>query len=77
MKACGISKIDSPYFSLAIRKNPVKVVIESPDLIPENFMRQPDPPPPEPDKKAIGDALKSGKSIPGARLEQSERLDIR
>lgn len=77
MQKCGISKIESPYFSIAIRKNPASVVIDDPNVIPAEFMRQPEPPPPAPDKKAIAEAIKSGKSIPGARLEQSERLDIR
>lgn len=76
MRACGISKIESPYLSVSIRKNPVSVVIDNSDAIPPEYMRQPEPPPPSPDKKAIAEAIKSGKEIPGAHTEQSERVHI-
>lgn len=77
MKAAGISKIECPYFVLAIRKNPPKVVIDNDELIPETFMVQPPAPPPHADKKAILDELKTGNEVPGVHMEQGERLDIR
>lgn len=77
MQKCGISKIESPYFSIAIRKNPASVVIDDPNVIPAEFMRQPEPPPPAPDKKALAEALKKGLEVPGVHLEQSERVEIR
>jgi hypothetical protein len=77
MQHAGIQKIESPYFTLAIRSNPPAVVIDEPDLIPAEFMRQPDPPPPSPDKAAIKEAIKAGEEVPGARLAQGVRLDIK
>lgn len=77
MQACEIHRIDSPWFTLSRKKNPPKVVIDNKDAIPAEFMRFPEPPPPEPDKKLIAEVLKDGGTITGAHLEHSERLDIR
>lgn len=77
MEKAGISKIECPHFKLAIRENPPAVVIDMPGEIPEAFMRQPEPPPPAPDKKAIGEALKAGQVVPGAHLERGKRLEIK
>jgi hypothetical protein len=40
-------------------------------------MRQPEPPPAAPDKKAIAEAIKEGREVPGAMLAQGTRLDIK
>lgn len=77
MARTGITKIECPYFKLAIRDNPPAVVIDAESQIPEEFMRQPETPPPAPDKKAIAEALKAGKDVPGARLERGQRLEIK
>lgn len=77
MLRTGISKIECPYFKLAIRDNPPSVVIDAAGSIPAEFMRQPEPPPPTPDKKAITDALKAGQVVSGAHLERSQRLEIK
>lgn len=80
MQAAGITKIDSPYFTLAIKKNPPSVVIDSENLIPAQYMRTPEPPPPPkaaPDKVAIAAAIKAGKEVPGAHSSQGERLEIK
>jgi len=53
------------------------VVIDEPGLIPAAYMRQPDPPPPAPDKAAIGAALKAGLDIPGAHIDTRQHLQIR
>jgi hypothetical protein len=80
MQAAGISKVESPYFVLQVKKNPPTVVIDSENLIPAKFMRTPEPlppPKPAPDKKAIADAIKAGGEVPGAHVEQYERLEIK
>jgi hypothetical protein len=77
MEIAGVKKIDCPHFALAIKSNPASVDIFEPGLIPAEFMRQPEPPPPSPDKTAIKDALKAGVEVPGAMLAQGTRLDIR
>lgn len=77
MVRCEISKIDSPYFSLTIKKNPPSVVIDDAGQIPGEFYVYPEAPPPHPDKTAIAAALKAGQEISGAHLEQGVRLDIK
>jgi len=77
MTRTGITKIECPHFKISVRDNPASVRVIDESAIPANFMRQPDPPPPAPDKKAIGDALKAGVEVPGCTLERSQRLDIK
>ncbi len=77
MLLAGIQKIESPYFVLSIKNNPPSVAIDEPGLIPAEFMKQPEPPPLSPDKKAIADAIKAGREVPGARLLRGVRLDIK
>lgn len=77
MQMAGIQKIDSPYFTLSVKNNPGSVVINEPRLVPAEFMRQPDPPPPAPDKKAIAEALKAGRDVPGCHLVNGQRLEIK
>lgn len=73
----GIQKIEGPHFVIKIAANPPSVVIDDERQIPPAFLKTPEPPPPQPDKKAIGDALKSGADVPGARLVRGKRVDIR
>lgn len=80
MQACGISKIESPEFTLSVQKNPPAVIIDNEEAISEAFMVTPPPPPPpvpRPDKKAIADAIKAGTIVEGAHLEQGFRLKVR
>lgn len=77
MQLAGVQKIEGPYFKLAQRENPPAVIIDEPGLIPAEFMRQPDPPPPAPDKTAIKEALKAGAEVPGAHLARGVRLEIK
>lgn len=77
MEKAGISKIECPYFRIAVRENPPAVVIDMQGEIPQEFMKQPEPPPPSPDKKAIAEAIKAGRSVPGAHLERGKRIEIK
>lgn len=78
MALAGISRIENAELVLAIRKNPPSVVIDDAAQIPAEYMREPEPPPPPaPDKKRIGDALKAGTAVPGCRIEQGQRLEIK
>ena len=72
-----ITKIDSPWFKIAVRDNPPKVICDAIELVPEKFLRQPPPPPPEIDKKLVAAALKDGKVVSGCHLEQGKRLEIK
>lgn len=77
MKVAGVQKIDCPHFAIKIAANPPAVCIDDDRQIPATFWRTPEPPPPMVDKKAIGEALKAGGEVPGARLVRGQRLDIR
>ncbi|MBW7657724.1 siphovirus Gp157 family protein [Tepidimonas charontis] len=77
LQACGITKIECPWFVVAIRKNPPSAEIVDEALLPERFLVAPPPPPPRPDKRAILEALKAGEEVPGARLTQGVRVEIR
>lgn len=77
MTFAGISKIECPYFKIAIQDNPPSVVIDDLGSLPSDYMRQPEPPPPAPDKKLIAQAIKDGFNVPGAHLEVGKRLVIK
>ena len=76
LAACGIQRVEGPGIALSWRKSSA-VVIDEPGLIPAEFMRQPEPPPPAPDKRAIGDAIKAGAEVPGAHIETRSNLQIK
>lgn len=77
MQACGITKIESPHFSLAVQKNPAAVVVFDEGQVPEKFMVQKPPPPPQLDKVAIKAAIQAGEEVPGCKLEQGVRLAVK
>lgn len=80
MQASGISKIESPYFSLIVKKNPPTVVIDNEADIPSDYKvtpPAPPPPPPRVDKAEIARAFKAGKVVPGCHVEQRERLEVK
>lgn len=77
MQYAGIHKVDSPYFKISVRDNPPSVLINEPGLIPNEYMRQPEPPPPAPDKKLIAQAIKDGVDVPGAHLVRTQRIEIK
>ena len=77
MRHAGISKISSsPLFVISVRATPAAVEIQDADLIPAEFMRTPEPPPPALDKVAIRDALKAGRDVPGCRMVAGVRLHV-
>ena len=77
MEVVGVKKVSSPWFVLAVQNNPVAVAIIDPAAVPDAFLRQPEPPPPAPDKTAIKAAWASGTPVPGTRLVTGTRLSIR
>lgn len=77
MERAGISKIECPYFALAIRENPPTVIIDDASQLPNEYLRVPPLPEPEPDKKAILAAIKDGKAVPGAHVERRKKLEIK
>lgn len=77
MRLAGISKIESPHFAISVRKNPPAVDVFEPGLVPADYMKDPPPPPPEIDRKLVMQALKEGFDVPGCRLTQGERVEIK
>jgi hypothetical protein len=77
MMVAGVQKIECPHFRLAVRENPPAVEVYEPGLIPAEFMRQPEPPPPAIDKAAIKEAIKAGQDVPGCKLSRGMRLEIK
>lgn len=77
LQACGITKMECPQFSIRIASNPPSVDVFDEGQIPAQFMKQPEPPPPSPDKTAIKSALNSGVDVPGCRLVRGQRIEIK
>jgi hypothetical protein len=77
LEVAGVSKIECPHFAITIQKNPPSVDVFEPSLVPAEFMRQAAPPPPTIDKTAIKEAIKAGREVPGAMLQQATRLVIK
>lgn len=70
MELSGTSQLKSPLATFSIADGAESVEIVNADMIPDTYRRELGPPPP--DKRAIKDALKAGKSVPGARLTKGE-----
>ena len=76
MHAANITKIEHPEFKLSLRNSPPRIVIDDEKLIPIAYLRQPEPPPPAPDKKAILADIKQGVIVDGCHVEQGQTLVI-
>lgn len=77
MQAANIQKIECPWFTLSIAKNPAAVVIEDEALIPVAYMTDPPKPAAVPDKALIKKALQDGHDVNGAKLVQGVRLAVK
>lgn len=79
MERAGIEKIECPLFRLTIKKNPPSVELLDTSALPAEFWHTPEPKPPvaAPDKTAIKTALAAGVVVPGARLVQGTRLEVK
>lgn len=79
MLRMGMDKIECSLFSLSIKKNPPAVDVFDPLSLPKEYWRTPEPKPPipVPDKKALLDVLKDGQAVPGVRLTQGTRLEVK
>lgn len=76
MRSAGVHKVETPLLRLTVRDNPPAVVVFDAAQVPDEFMRQPEPSPPAPDKTAIKEAIKGGRDVPGTRLVINQRLEI-
>ena len=78
MQANGISKIETPEYTVTVQKNPYKVEIDDERMIPAEFWVYPPAPAPYVDKEKVKKAyLDDGEVVQGTRVVQSEGLRIR
>ena len=77
MQQAGITKIESPVFTVALQNNPASVIIDDESLIDDGFKRMPDPLPLVVDKKLIKMAIDAGQEVNGAHIEVKQRLVIK
>ncbi|EAH0455643.1 siphovirus Gp157 family protein [Listeria monocytogenes] len=66
-------KIKTNLFTLDIRKNPPSILVEDESKLLNYLIEQPK----KLDKTKLGDDLKKGIEVPGAKIVQTERLQIR
>jgi hypothetical protein len=76
LQECGIRRVEGPGITIGWRASHA-IVIDEPGLIPAEYMRTPEPPPPAPDKTEIKAAIKCGEVVPGAHMETRQSLQIR
>lgn len=74
MKTTGKLKFKTDLYSFSICKNPVALVVDKPEDIPQEYLI---PQPPKADTTAIKNALKQGAKLDFAHLEQSEGLRVK
>lgn len=75
MEATDKRKFKTQLFSFSIQKNPVTVVIDNEEALPQEYLIEQAP---KIDKTALKDALKAGVDMGGiCHLEQTESLRIR
>lgn len=79
MEAAGIEKIECVLFKISLKKNPPAVEIFDEKQIPAELLRTPEPKPPvaAPDKARIKELLNHGEDVPGAKLTQNTRIEIK
>ncbi|MFC7516652.1 siphovirus Gp157 family protein [Herbaspirillum sp. GCM10030257] len=76
MQTAGRDKVTTALFSMAVRKNPLTVVVDNPAALEGEYLMYHEPPAPTPNKRAIAAALKAGIAVPGVHSEQGVRLEI-
>lgn len=72
-RALDKTKLKTELFTFYIQKNPVSVIVDDPEAVPDEFFKVKK----ELSKTSIKDAIESGQDIPFAHLEQSESIRMR
>jgi len=70
--ATGTASVRTTLFTIGLRKGSERVEVTDVGALPAAFVRVPEPPAPAPDKRAIGEALRAGRDVPGASLVRGE-----
>jgi membrane carboxypeptidase/penicillin-binding protein len=74
MEATGISKIESPYFVIALRDNPESLIVEPDAAIPPEYWKPQDP---VLDKAGLKKDIQLGLIVDGCRLERKKSVRIK
>lgn len=74
MNSTGKTKFKTDFFSFNVQKNPLSLVVDDVEKIPQEYLI---PQEPKVDKKAITALIKSGEPCDYAHLEQTEGVRIR
>lgn len=77
MVYAGVQKVEHPQFTISVQKNPPSVDVFDERQIPADYMTEPKPPEPKPNKTLIKKAIQDGFEVPGAVLVQGVSLRIR
>lgn len=77
MVYAGVQKVEHPQFTISVAKNPASVDVFDERQIPADYMTEPKPPEPKPNKTLIKKAIQDGFDVPGAKLVQGVSLRIR
>lgn len=76
MERCKITEISSsPYFTIKLKKNPYSVDIEDESIIPKDYWKEKVTV--SLDKMKIKEEMQQGVIIPGVRLVQNSRVEIK
>lgn len=76
MEQLNLKTMEGVQFDLKIKKNPPSLIIENEDLLPGEYWYVPDPEK-EVDNAKLKDALQNGVEVPGAKITQATRLEIK
>lgn len=76
MISAGITEIKGPEFTLRIRDNPAKVVVDRDESVPADYWVDV-PATQRLDKQLVKQAIKDGYDVPGCRLERGTRLEVK
>jgi hypothetical protein len=76
MERAGVKKLEGKLFTFTSKNNPPSVEIVDELAIAPEYLVQPDPPPPKPDKRKILEELKRGNEVDGTKLVQRKRLEV-
>lgn len=74
MERSGISKIESPYFVIALRDNPESLIVEPDAAIPPEYWKPQDP---VLDKAGLKKDIQAGLIVDGCRLERKKSVRIK
>lgn len=77
MVFANVQKVEHPQFTISVQKNPSSVDVFDERQIPADYMTDPKPPEPKPNKTLIKKAIQDGHDVPGAKLVQGVSLRIK